>query len=283
MKREMMNMINLFLPKLSGRARTAMVPFAILVWATNVAYPSLAQQPNPPTYPSAAEAGQSLFQAVQRNDEPAITNILGGPTELSTSRDPGKDKLDRELFVQRYQEMHRLGRESDGSMTLYIGAENWPFPIPLVQNNGAWHFDPEAGSKEVLFRQIGDNEFAAISMCHDFVAAERQYRAQPDNSTLLESSPASLVAKAASGSAAGDPVLFHGYYFKVLKQETGGKTTGGFAFIAYPAEYRSTGVMTFIVTPKNVVYEKDLGTNTSALASAMATFHKDGTWRVADE
>jgi hypothetical protein len=282
MKRELIDMINL--QKLSGRARAALVPFAVLtMWATHGANPCLAQQPSPPTFPSAAEAGQNLFQAVQHNDEPAIANILGGPTDLSTSRDIGQDRLDRELFVQRYQEMHRLGREADGSVTLYIGAENWPFPIPLVENNGAWHFDPEAGSKEVLFRQIGDNEFAAIAMCHEFVATERQYHAQPANAALLDSSPASLVAKAASGTGGGDPVLFHGYYFKVLTRDTAGKTPGGFAFIAYPAEYRSSGVMTFIITKNGVVYEKDLGANTSALAKAMTTFHKDATWVAAEE
>src|SRR5947208_1163316 len=91
-----------------------------------------AQQAPQPTFSSAAEATQSLFQAVQSNNEETIANILGGPTELTTSPDKGQDKADRELFVQKYQEMHRLGLEPDGSVTLYIGAENWPFPIPVV-------------------------------------------------------------------------------------------------------------------------------------------------------
>src|SRR5713101_6473685 len=200
MKGEMINMTNLYLHKLSARVRSAMVPLAMLaMWAINGAHPGMAQQAAQPTFASTAEASQTLFQAVQRNDEQTIANILGGQTDLTSSRDPGQDRVDRELFVQKYQEMHRLGRETDGSVTLYIGAENWPFPIPLVENNGAWHFDPEAGSKEVLFRQIGDNEFAAIAMCHEFVATERQYHAQPANAALLDSSPTSLVAKAASG------------------------------------------------------------------------------------
>jgi hypothetical protein len=88
-------------------------------------------------------------------------------------------RLDREMFVQKYQEMHRLGRDADGSETLYIGAENWPFPIPLVEKNGAWHFDPDTGLKEVLFRRIGENELTAIAICHELVAAERQFRANP--------------------------------------------------------------------------------------------------------
>jgi hypothetical protein len=303
MKREMINTTNLWLQKIPGRTRSAMVPFAILaMWATNGAYTSLAQEsPGQPTFPSAAQASQSLFQAVQHNNGQAIANILGGQAELASSRNEVEDKADRELFVQKYQEMHRLGREPDGSMTLYIGAENWPFPIPLVQKNGAWYFDPDAGSKEVMFRRIGDNELTAIATCHEFVAAEKSYRAKPDTSkpdsnpetsNLESSSPVSLVAKAAGKSAGvDDPVLFHGYYFHLLatrptdgtRRGTEGKLTGGFAFIAYPAEYRSSGVMTFVVTEKGVVYEKDLGPNTSALAGALTAFHKDATWRPADE
>jgi hypothetical protein len=288
MKREttkMTNRINLWVQGFLGRARSAMVPFAILAtWATSGAYPGLAQQSPQPTFQSTAEASQTLFQAVQSNNEAAIAKILGGPTELSSSRDPGLDKLEREMFVQKYQEMHRLGREADGSVTLYIGAENWPFPIPLVTKNGAWRFDPDAGAQEVTFRRIGDNELTAISTCHEFVAAERRYRTEPNAADPADISPASLVAKAASGTSGGEPVLLHGYYFRVSSMRgADGQRTGRFTLIAYPAEYRSSGVMTFIVSEKGVVYEKDLGPNTSGLASAMATLHKDATWRVANE
>jgi hypothetical protein len=290
MKREMMNMIKLRVRNLSVRARLAIVPFAMLaMWATTGAYPGLAQQSAQQTFPSAEEASQSLFQAVQHNNVQAIANILGGPTELASCGDEVQDKLDRELFVKKYQEMHRLGRETERSVTLYIGAENWPFPIPLVEKNGAWHFDPDAGLKEVLFRRIGENELTAIAICHEFVAAEK-HRSQP-NTANPDSFPASLVARAASESGGGNPVLYQGYYFHVLatrptngsRPATEGKTTGGFALLAYPAHYRSSGVLTFIVTDGDVVYEKDLGANTSALASAMTTFHKDATWHAADE
>src|ERR1700719_2968747 len=112
MKGEMINMTNLYLQN-----RFAIVPLAMLaMWATNGAYLALAQQAAQPTFPSTAEASQNLFQAVQSNNEQAITNILGGPTELTSSRDAGQDKLDREMFVQKYQEMHRLHREPDGSV-----------------------------------------------------------------------------------------------------------------------------------------------------------------------
>jgi len=285
MKRRMMNNTYLRIQKLSHRARAVMVPLAMLaILITYSAYPSPAEQSAAQTFPSAAEASQSLFMAVQRNDEPAITNILSGPTDLTSSHDAGQDKVDRELFVHKYQEMHRLGREADGSVTLYIGAENWPFPISLVKKNGAWHFDSDAGLKEVLYRRIGENELTAIATCHEFVAAEMNYRAKPNTADLEGTSPTSLVARAASGSPGGDPVLLHGYYFKLLATHpANGNRTRGFAFIAYPAEYRTSGVMTFVVTAKDVVYEKDLGANTSVLASAMATFHKDATWRAAYE
>jgi hypothetical protein len=91
---------------------------------------------------------------------------------------------------------------------------------------------------------------------------------------------------AAGKANSREPVLFHGYHFQVLATSAtagGGKTVGGFVFVAYPAEYRSSGVMTFFVTANGVVYEKDLGTNTSSLANAMATFRKDSSWRAADQ
>jgi hypothetical protein len=261
-----------------------MVAFAIpAVWATAGAYPALAQQPAQPTFSSVAEASRSLFQAVQDNKVQVIASILGGPTDLTSCGDEAQDKLDRELFVQKYQEMHRLGREADRSVILYIGAENWPFPIPLIEKNGAWHFDPDAGLKEVLFRRIGENELTAITICHEFVAAEKQQspRSSPANPT--DSFGASLVARAASESTGSDPVLFHGYYFHVLAARATNGSRSRTALIAYPADYRSSGVMTFIVTNNDVVYEKDLGTNTSGLASAMTTFNKDATWDAADE
>ena len=249
--------------------------FAILVmWATN----GMAQQSAQPTFPSAVEASQNLFQAVQGNKAKTIANILGGPTKLASSGDAAQDKLDREMFVQKYQQMHRLGTEADGSMTLYIGAENWPFPIPLVQKNGAWRFDSDAGQKEVLLRQIGENELTAIDICHQLVAAEKRFRSNPNAATHLDGRLASLVSAAAIRSANGQPVLVQGYYFRVGAKQP----TTEFAFIAYPAEYRSSGVKTFIVTEKDVVNEKDLGANTTALASTIPGDYEKG-WDASDE
>jgi hypothetical protein len=239
------------------------ITVAILVMVASSGNPGLAQQPaqqqsTQQTFASAAEASQSLFQAVQRKSGQDIAKMLGGSTELTSSSgealngQDGQDELDRQLFIRKYQEMHRLARQADGSVTLYVGAENWPFPVPLVKKNGVWFFDAEAGLQEVLFRRIGENELTAIEVCHELVAAKKQARTQPD---------------------AAEPILIHGYYFHPL-------ATG---FIAYPAEYRSSGVMTFVVSANDVVYEKDLGANTSTLAAGMRAFHKDTTWRTAHE
>jgi hypothetical protein len=267
MKRQMMNTIQQW------------VPVAILVMgATTGAYAGVAQQAAQPTFPSAAEAAQNLFQAVQGNNAKTIANILGGPTELAASGDAAQDKLDREMFVRKYQQMHRVGREPDGSMTLYIGAENWPFPIPLVEKNGAWRFDADAGQKEVLFRRIGENELTAIDICHQLVAAEKQLRSNPNAKTQVDSRLAGLVSAAASGSTSGNPVLILGYYFRVAAEHP----NADFAFIAYPAEYRSSGVKTFIVTDKDVVNEKDLGAHTTTRANSMPAYKESG-WVKSDD
>ena len=168
-------MIDRLLQKLSGRTRSVTVSFALLAFSTTI---GAAQQAPQPTFSSASEATQSLFQAVQSNNEETIADILGASTDLTSSRDPGQDKVDRELFVQKYQEMHRLCREIDGSVTLYIGAENWPFPLPLVNKNGAWRFDSDAGTKEIMFRRIGENELTAIAICHDFIGPARNFGGQ---------------------------------------------------------------------------------------------------------
>jgi hypothetical protein len=188
------------------------------------------------------------------------------------------------MFVQKYREMHRLGRDADGSQTLYLGSENWPFPIPLVEKNGARHFDADAGRKEVMFRRIGENELRAMVICHELVAAERQFRANPKNASQVDNLLAPLVSAAANVSASAEPILIHGYYFRaVANHQAGGKVAGGFGFVAYPVEYRSSGVMTFIVTENDVVKEKDLGANPSALASALAQPPKDKGWVPCDD
>jgi len=152
--------------------REMILPFAIL--ATTIGTGAgMAQQSAQPVFPSAADAGRSLFQAAQDNNEAAVNQILGGSTDLTSSLNGGQDKADRDVFVQKYQEMHRLHREHDGSVTLYIGGENWPCPIPIVENNGRWRFDADAGQQEVRLRRIGENEITIISVCREFASEKR--------------------------------------------------------------------------------------------------------------
>ncbi len=224
------------------------------------------------TFHSAADACQGLLEAAQNHDVQTAAEILDVSTDLVTSNDDAQDKADRDKFVAKYQQMHRLRREADGIVVLHIGAENWPFPFPLVEKNGLWHFDGEAGAKEILYRRIGRNEFTAIAVCHEFVAARKQNAAPAKDSV---SSPLSSLMNSGGGS---QPVLFRGYYFRVLP----GSRSGGFTLLAYPAAYRSSGVMTFVATDKDVVYEKDLGAGSSSAAGAMHGFKKDATWNNVD-
>ncbi len=210
---------------------------------------SRAQETNK-TYPSAEKAAEALFVAVQAGDEQGVSQILGGDRELFSIDDKSQDDLDRQRFLEKYREMHRLAREPDGTI-LYLGAENWPFPFPLILRNGRWSFDTQSGAREILFRRIGANESFAIDVCHALTRSDQQ-------------DPATFV---------GNKVPFQGYYFRA-SQGTGKRAS----FIAYPAEYRSSGVMTFIVDQDGVVYERDLGPSTAKVASTMTGYKPGSAW-----
>jgi hypothetical protein len=211
---------------------------------------SFAATAGPKTFSSPDEASRALLQAVQNHDEEALEAILGAGKEVTSSGDDDADALEREQFSQKYQEMHRLVREPDGTTVLYIGAENWPFPIPLTSKKGRWSFDSRTGTQEILFRRIGENEAAAIDVCRQYagsLASDRTASADPDARPPAENE------------------AFRGYYFRIV----GGTTTGDLVFVAHPAEYRSSGVMTFVVTKDGVVYEQDLGPATPTVARAI--------------
>ena len=230
----------------------------------------LARPSSQTTFPSPEDASRALLAAVQKHDERGLTEILGAGTELLSSDDKVQDTLERERFVQKYQEMHRLVQEPGGVTALYIGAENWPFPIPLVSRNGVWRFDADGGADEVRFRRIGENEVTAMGICHALVAAETHPGTDSEADGLVKTVLPHV-------RHANRPLPFHGYYFRILS-----RSNGGFSAIAYPAKYRSSGVMTFIVNQDDVVYEKDLGPNTAKAAGAMTTYHSDPTWTPAE-
>jgi hypothetical protein len=249
-------------------ARVALATSAVLLLGPLA--PSLAGSLHQTTFPSPEDASRALVAAVQTHDERAVTKILGAGAELVTSGDNVQGALERERFVQKYQEMHRLVQEPGGVMALYIGAENWPFPIPLVSRGGVWRFDPDGGANEIRFRRIGENEVTAIGICHALVAAQTH----PGSDTEADSLVQTVLPDV---QHANKPVPFHGYDFRILS-----KSGGGFAAIAYPAVYQSSGVLSFIVNQDDVVYEKDLGRNTAAVAKAITLYQSGPTWTPAE-
>jgi hypothetical protein len=254
------------LPKATASA--ALVASALLL-AVSVK-PCLAGASGQTTFPSPDDASRALVSAVQEHDERAVGKILGAGRDLISSDDKAGDTLERERFVQKYQEMHRWVRESGGTTTLYIGAENWPFPIPLVSRDGVWRFDSKAGSDEIRFRRIGENEVTAIGMCDTLITA----KTHPGSDSEADRLVTTLLPDVEGASKTS---LFHGYYFRIVAN-----SDGRFAAIAYPARYRSSGVMTFIVTGDGGVSEKDLGPNTVNIAGAMTTYRADTTWTSAE-
>jgi hypothetical protein len=285
--------------------------------------PTFAQQPGQRTFASAEEAASALFAAMHGQDEDSSLSILGpAGKDVISSGDPVEDSDTRAGFVVKYEEMHRFVAETNGTVTLVIGAENWPFPIPVVNNHGSWYFDTVAGKDEILFRRIGRNELAAMDACRELVEAQKQYFAHPPSDLPRQfaqrlvsdegghnglywhgasdefASPINpLIAYARQNlptDQVGEHVPFNGYFFRILTSQgphapggarnyvANGRMTGGFAFVAYPAEYRSSGVMTLMIDKSGAIYEKDLGPDTTKFAQAMTAYDPDSTWHKAE-
>ena len=265
----------------TGLARFAAVSWLCFAVQGQAALPAQASYPNP------EGASQALLAAVSSADPQALRRVLGGPDELFIAGDAAMQRAEREQFAQKYGQMHRLARQSDGTLVLYIGAENWPFPVPLVQHDGAWRFDPEAGLREVLFRRIGENELTAIDVCHALAAAAGQPQAgSAEASAASLADPLdSFLDKVRATSRTGKPVRFHGYDFLVPKADRQLPKARGarFAALAWPAEYRSSGVMTFVVDRDGIVHQKDLGAGTAQAAGRLTRGRLDRTWTRPEE
>ena len=284
-----------------------------------------AQSHNEKTFASPGDAVLAVYNAAKSNDTQAMNAIFGSNAQkILNTGDAVADKNMTANFIRRYDQMHRVVIEPDGTVTLYVGAENWPMPIPIVKNNsGQWYFDTETGMKEILYRRVGTNENDAIETLNTLVEAQREYSSEPrDGSTTKQyalkfvstegkqdglywktddNQPASpigpLIADANTEGYTvqqGKFTPFHGYYFRMLTKQgpaakggardyiVNGQLTRGFAFVAYPAEYRNSGVETFIVNQDGIVYEKDLGADTEKLGAAMTDYNPDSTWSRAD-
>lgn len=260
-----------------------------------------AQAAGQKTFDSSQEAVQALLQAVRENNTADLQAILGPDSEpIISSGDDVADKKVRALFISQFEAEHSLVKTAPSYFTLNVGKDSWPLPIPLVEANNKWYWDGAAGREEILYRRIGHNELAAINVCEGVVAAQREYAStahdgQPAGAYAprLASEPGKQnglyweVAKGENPSPAG-PLLaranaegydtsgkrtpYHGYYYRMLK------SPGGFGLVAYPADYRASGVMTFIVNQTGTIYQKDLGENSREIAQQMTEYKRDNTW-----
>lgn len=278
---------------IEGFRFTAKAARGLALLITSCTRPSFPQTAGQQTFPSADAASQALFRATQSGNEQAVEHILGRGKELVSSGDEAQDNLDREQFSDKYQQMHRLVRETDGTTLLYIGAENWPFPVPLVSRANVWYFDSKSGAQEVRFRRLGENEYTAIETCQALVeASEKPGKTTTEvdpvtqyASTIINAQRTQIGSNSSNGDRLAGP--FHGYYFRILSAQLKAKSghnsaSVGFTAVAYPADYRSSGVMTFLVTDTDVVYERDLGPSTAAVVKAMTTWGRTSKWHVVE-
>jgi hypothetical protein len=244
------------------------------------------------TFATPEEAGQALQNASRAEDDGSLVRILGAKSQaILYSGNPAEDKAALQSFARKYDRMNRWVTMTDGSLVLYIGADNYPFPIPLVKDSSSkWYFNTAAGEDEVLARRIGRNELIAIDVSKSIVNAEEFYSKKSHEYTQAISSNSKF---AVSGTSGEGPV-FEGYAFRILAAQgdeakggsknyiTDGKMTGGFAVIATPVKYQNSGIMTFIVSQDGVVYQKDLGTQTASVAASIAEYNPSDGWTPAE-
>jgi hypothetical protein len=235
-----------------------------LLWSAAICAGLLsAQEPGQRTFASPGAACDALLHAVQNNNEQALEAILGKGV---ISPDKEAAQLERHQFTEKYAQMHRLVQEPEGALVLYVGAENWSFPVPLASNGGKWFFDGEAGKEEIRYRRVGENEITAMEVCDRFAAAKKQGSGQRPAGDAISQTAQKLAA-----ASPGTRDNFRGYTFRTVG-------SGNLALVAQPAEYRVSGITTFLVTNDGTVYEKDLGTDTQRAAEQLKERPASG-WR----
>jgi hypothetical protein len=274
------------------------------------------------TFASPAEAIHALVKAAEDGSQDEMLAVLGDDgKDLVYSGDPVQDKTGMEKFVKSYKTKHAIVTEDDKTRILQIGPNDWPMPIPIVNDGGKWRFDTAAGKAELLYRRIGRNELGAIAACRGYIDAQKDYAAEGHDGLpagiyaqrLMSSSgkqdglywetaegeptsPAGPFLAEAGGQGyegeglGGKSQPYHGYLYRILKAQgaaakggaknylSDGNLSGGVGLVAYPAEYKVSGVMTFIINQDGVAYEKDLGEKTAEIAKAMTEYNPDSTW-----
>jgi len=262
------------------------------------------------------EAVPALIDAARADDKAAVIAILGpGAEDIVSSGDPVQDRAARDRVLAAAKQKTRFETLPSGAVIAHLGNDDWPLPIPIVKDGSEWRFDAAAGRDEILNRRIGRNEIRTIATLLDYVDAQRDYtKLQGDYAQKVRSEAGKrdglywddpsgkhpspfgpLVAEAAAEGygkqdPGGEPQPYHGYFFRILTAQGAagpggarsyvkdGKMTTGFAMVAYPAEHASSGVMTFIVGPQGVVFQKNLGDKTSEIGKAMTAYDPDESW-----
>jgi hypothetical protein len=270
------------------------------------------------TFSSSAEAGAALAEAAKSGNEADVAEILGLDTKnLLGAEDKDADNAALEAFASKYEKMNRWVDMTDGSRVLYIGADNFAFPVPLAKNaSGQWYYDAVAGAEEIRARDIGRNELLTIDACSALADAQELYFAAAGDSaefaqriistsgkqdglywTALEQQTSSPLANL--GEFAGlslttlypnEPLIIDGYTLRILTAQgddapggaksyvVNGKMIGGFAILATPVKYAETGIMTFMTGRDGVVYERDLGPDTVKLAASIQEYNPTDDW-----
>jgi hypothetical protein len=293
---------------------THSMPYVAAMLALSAATPALAETAQR-KFVRPEEAVPALIAAARADDKTALIEILGpGSDEVVSSGDPVEDRAARDRVVAAAKQRTRLETLPSGQVIAHLGNDDWPLPIPLVKDGNEWRFDTEAGKEEIINRRIGRNELKAIAASNAYVDAQRQYAKSQgsyaqkvrsdagardglywEDPTGKQPSPLGPLFAEASAEgygkqeAGGEPQPYHGYFYRILTEQgpgapggaksyvKDGKMTGGFALVAYPAEHNNSGVMTFIVGPQGIVYQKDLGAKTGD-AKSMKAYDPDESW-----
>ena len=252
--------------------RCAILLFSVLFVPMALSQTPAAEGPAHETFASPEEAVKAMVEALKANDTKALAGIFGpGSEDVISSGDPVADKAEHERFINSYEQRNRLVEEGAEKMVLYVGDDDWPFPVPIVKEAGAWRFDAHEGREELLARRIGRNELSVIQVCLAIVDAQREYALKDrEGDGLLEYAQKFL----------SDPGKKNGLYWKAKE---GDEQSPLGALVAYPAKYASSGIMTFIVNHDGVVYQKDLGEGTEKAAQSMKLFNPDNTWQKVEE
>jgi Protein of unknown function (DUF2950) len=253
------------------------------------------------TFATPAEASQALHAAVQAKDDNAITQVLGPKAQkLVSSGDPAEDKSAADSFAGKYDQMNRLVAMTDGSQVLYVGADNYPFPVPLAQDGKSrWYFDAAAAEEELRARQIGSNELSALDACRLIANAEELYHQSRHQYTdTIVSTPGQqdgLYWEVSEGqtpsplgrlnqfaksifnaSAPSKEVVSDGYSFRIVTTE------GGFTIFGSPVNYQHSGIMTFSLGRDSVIYQQDLGPKAADTLAAIEQYNPTDRWTQAE-